>query len=79
MDDHLNASISFFYTKKNSTSSPFTLPRSLLLSSEPNMSGLKMLCLIRRRGGVTRREFLDYHFQTHGAKSEAPTEKETPL
>lgn len=43
------------------------------------MSGLKMLCLIRRRGGVTRREFLDYHFQTHGAKSEAPTEKETPL
>lgn len=40
---------------------------------------LKLLAIVRRKSGLTKREFFDYHFQQHGLKSEAPSGgEETP-
>jgi len=45
------------------------------MSAQPS---LKLLAVIRRKAGMTRQEFFDYHFQEHGRQSEAPTAEETP-
>jgi hypothetical protein len=39
---------------------------------------IKQLAVIRRRSGQTVKEFLDYHYQQHGAISRAPKPEETP-
>ncbi|UZJ55691.1 hypothetical protein CBS101457_005011 [Exobasidium rhododendri] len=43
------------------------------------MSMLKQIAVVRRRAGLSRKEFFDYHFQVHGALSSGPVEAETPL
>jgi len=40
---------------------------------------VKQLATIRRRAGLTVKEFLDYHYQQHGRISTAPTPEQTPL
>ncbi|CEL03916.1 hypothetical protein ASPCAL05053 [Aspergillus calidoustus] len=42
------------------------------------MPYIKQLVVLRRKAGLTREEFFDYHYQTHGAISTAPTSAETP-
>ncbi|KAL3444249.1 hypothetical protein BJX65DRAFT_320022 [Aspergillus insuetus] len=39
---------------------------------------IKQLVVLRRKAGLTREEFFDYHYQKHGAISTAPTPAETP-
>ncbi|GAT24210.1 hypothetical protein RIB2604_01800350 [Aspergillus luchuensis] len=40
---------------------------------------IKQLIALRRRAGLTREEFFDYHYQVHGALSKGPSPSETPL
>ncbi|KAL4875167.1 hypothetical protein BJY04DRAFT_211469 [Aspergillus karnatakaensis] len=42
------------------------------------MPYIKQLVALRRKAGLTRQEFFDYHYQKHGAISTAPTSAETP-
>ncbi|KAL3456405.1 hypothetical protein BJX64DRAFT_296654 [Aspergillus heterothallicus] len=42
------------------------------------MPYIKQLVVLRRKAGLTREEFFDYHYQTHGAISTGPTAAETP-
>ncbi|PYH72187.1 EthD domain-containing protein [Aspergillus vadensis CBS 113365] len=40
---------------------------------------IKQLIALRRKAGLTREEFFDYHYQVHGALSKGPSPSETPL
>ncbi|CAI7673658.1 unnamed protein product [Penicillium pancosmium] len=42
------------------------------------MAGIKQLVVLRRKAGLTRQEFFDYHYRVHGAISTAPNPRETP-
>ncbi|CAJ0546535.1 Ff.00g011620.m01.CDS01 [Fusarium sp. VM40] len=42
------------------------------------MHYLKQIVAVRRKAGLTRQEFFDYHFQVHGKISTAPSPAETP-
>ncbi|KAL4888832.1 hypothetical protein BDV59DRAFT_187872 [Aspergillus ambiguus] len=42
------------------------------------MPPVKQLVVVRRKAGLTKEEFFDYHYQKHGAISTAPTAAETP-
>ncbi|KAL0930688.1 uncharacterized protein CTRU02_214763 [Colletotrichum truncatum] len=42
------------------------------------MAFLKMVAIIRRRSGMTRREFFNYHFQVHGSLSTGPSKDLAP-
>ncbi|RBQ77170.1 hypothetical protein FVER14953_13930 [Fusarium verticillioides] len=42
------------------------------------MSYLKQVVAIRRKPGLTRQEFFDYHFQVHGRLSHGPSPEVTP-
>ncbi|KAJ5776306.1 uncharacterized protein N7511_001317 [Penicillium nucicola] len=38
-------------------------------SRSPMIPGIKQLIVLRRKAGMTRQEFFDYHYQVHGAIS----------
>lgn len=40
---------------------------------------IKQLIALRRKAGMTKDEFFDYHYQVHGALSTGPSPSETPL
>ncbi|GLA66482.1 hypothetical protein AtubIFM54640_009060 [Aspergillus tubingensis] len=40
---------------------------------------IKQLIALRRKAGLTREEFFDYHYRVHGALSKGPSPSETPL
>ncbi|OJJ71736.1 hypothetical protein ASPBRDRAFT_125903 [Aspergillus brasiliensis CBS 101740] len=40
---------------------------------------IKQLIALRRKAGMTRDEFFDYHYRVHGALSTGPSPSETPL
>ncbi|KAL4993521.1 hypothetical protein BDV10DRAFT_198272 [Aspergillus recurvatus] len=40
---------------------------------------IKQLVAVRRKAGMTREEFLNYHYQVHGSLSTGPSPSETPL
>ncbi|KAE8141256.1 hypothetical protein BDV38DRAFT_296783 [Aspergillus pseudotamarii] len=42
------------------------------------MALVKQLVALRRKAGLTKEEYCDYHYQKHGAVSTAPTAAETP-
>ncbi|KAL2797329.1 hypothetical protein BJX66DRAFT_335230 [Aspergillus keveii] len=42
------------------------------------MPYIKQLVVLRRKAGLTREDFFDYHYQAHGAISTGPTAAETP-
>jgi hypothetical protein len=42
------------------------------------MPYIKQLVVLRRKAGLSREEFFDYHYQKHGAISTGPTPAETP-
>jgi hypothetical protein len=42
------------------------------------MPYLKQIVAVRRKAGLTKQEFFDYHFQVHGKISTAPSPAETP-
>ncbi|GAB1197641.1 hypothetical protein APSETT444_006941 [Aspergillus pseudonomiae] len=42
------------------------------------MAPIKQLVVLRRKAGLTKDEYFDYHYQKHGAISTAPTAAETP-
>ncbi|CAH0022523.1 unnamed protein product [Clonostachys rhizophaga] len=42
------------------------------------MPYLKQIVAVRRKAGITRQEFFNYHFQVHGRISVAPSPAETP-
>ncbi|KAE8364279.1 EthD domain-containing protein [Aspergillus caelatus] len=42
------------------------------------MAPVKQLVALRRKAGLTKEEYCDYHYQKHGAVSTAPTATETP-
>ncbi|EXA36489.1 hypothetical protein FOQG_11219 [Fusarium oxysporum f. sp. raphani 54005] len=42
------------------------------------MPHIKQIVAIRRKPGLTRQEFFDYHFQVHGKLSQAPSPDITP-
>ncbi|OJJ52524.1 hypothetical protein ASPSYDRAFT_164689 [Aspergillus sydowii CBS 593.65] len=42
------------------------------------MAPIKQLVALRRKAGLTKDEYFDYHYQRHGAISTAPTAAETP-
>ncbi|OGM40078.1 hypothetical protein ABOM_011272 [Aspergillus bombycis] len=42
------------------------------------MAPVKQLVVLRRKAGLTKDEYFDYHYQKHGAISTAPTAAETP-
>ncbi|KAF5638107.1 hypothetical protein F52700_4811 [Fusarium sp. NRRL 52700] len=42
------------------------------------MSQIKQIVAIRRKPGLTRQEFFDYHFQVHGRLSQGPSPQVTP-
>lgn len=37
---------------------------------------VKVVCILRRKPNMTRKEFLDYHFQVHGKISDAPASRD---
>jgi DNA-binding transcriptional regulator YiaG len=43
-----------------------------------SMPHIKQIVAIRRKPGLTRQEFFDYHFQVHGKLSQAPSPDITP-
>ncbi|KAF4338893.1 hypothetical protein FBEOM_7199 [Fusarium beomiforme] len=43
------------------------------------MPHIKQIVAIRRKPGLTRQEFFDYHFQVHGNLSQGPTPETTPF
>ncbi|KAF4442967.1 hypothetical protein F53441_11611 [Fusarium austroafricanum] len=42
------------------------------------MPYIKQIVAVRRRGGLTRKEFFDYHFQVHGKLTQGPSPEATP-
>ncbi|CAG7565359.1 unnamed protein product [Fusarium equiseti] len=42
------------------------------------MPYIKQIVAVRRKPGLTRQEFFDYHFQVHGKIGQAPSKAETP-
>ncbi|KAJ5786622.1 uncharacterized protein N7503_011834 [Penicillium pulvis] len=43
------------------------------------MTPIKQLVAVRRKAGLTREEFFDYHYQKHGALSTGPEPADTPM
>lgn len=43
-----------------------------------NMTTIKQLIVLRRKAGLTRKEFFDYHYQEHGKISTGPDPAENP-
>ncbi|OJI89784.1 hypothetical protein ASPTUDRAFT_917908 [Aspergillus tubingensis CBS 134.48] len=42
------------------------------------MAFLKQIAVVRRKAGMTKEEFFEYHYQRHGGISTGPTPAETP-